>query len=452
MSLKSMAYNKIRTFAQKLGLSVQDGPERKPIAGLSARDMMTIKLSNMVTTQFSLPVSGDNQRALWLDGLADGFARDRLSMAIKKAYDTGDCIIVPAWNGANIESLVIDGDSFAITAANGDTITQLVYRADSVTIKMTLYELMVSISLVDGTNVYRAYVAKDGIADGTPLGVVPKWASYKPEWGIAGVDRLLIGRMKSPTYDDRDPNNVKGTPICYRSVVPMTEIDYLMRMLHDEMELSQKFLEMPKQYFKNVYHNVKGVDGTISRVPEAVLPKGKERVIMSTEGGGANLDAANQPFLYSPTIREANIINALEAQYRAFENTVGVSPGVLSKMNDANYSNVDNVRKTTINTQNFIDASRKKAESFLEDLVYSWDVLADYYNILPTGDYELSYNWSDEYINTFSDHMSMLVNGQTIGACDAVDYRMWAFKEPPDVAQVRVNEIAQSRGAEAVGV
>ena len=127
---------------------------------------------------------------------------------------------------------------------------------------------------------------------------------------------------------------------------------------------------------------------------------------------------------------------------------MGVSSGILSNLNDQSYQNVDNVRKSTIKTQSFVNTARKVCESYLEDMVYAWNAIANFYGLTPVGDFHVEYKWSDDYINTFSDQQNAILAGEAIGATDAVDYRMFVMGESPEVARERVAAIKAEKGDE----
>ena len=152
---------------------------------------------------------------------------------------------------------------------------------------------------------------------------------------------------------------------------------------------------------------------------------------------------------WSPEIRYQAYIEAIDKQEQLVERAVGVSPGLISNANDQNYQNVDNVRKGQQRTIGFIEKARRSFDRMMEDLVYAWDVLANYYGIDGVGDYELTRDWSTEYIETFADQQSAILAGNAIGATDAADYRVWLYGETPETAKERVAEIKaeQRRGA-----
>lgn len=85
----------------------------------------------------------------------------------------------------------------------------------------------------------------------------------------------------------------------------------------------------------------------------------------------------------------------------------------------------------------------------MSQLVYTWDVLANYYGVTPVSDYEVQYRWSDDYINTFADRQAAILAGEAIGATDAMDYRLFVMGESPEQARVRVEEIKRAKRSDS---
>lgn len=258
----------------------------------------------------------------------------------------------------------------------------------------------------------------------------PDWdAAYSDrEWFIPNVDRLLVARFRSHAIDPRNPNSVKGVPICFGAGSHIAEIHYLLDQMHAEFDLSEKFVMADKRMFRKEW---RGGDAV------TVLPRGKERVIMDVQGYGEGQGISE----WAPDIRYQAYLEALDKQEQLVERAVGVSSGIISRPNDMNYQNVDNVRKSQQKTMAFVETARRGLESTLNDLVYIWDVLANYYGINPMGAYEVGFDWSDDYVETFADKQAAILAGEAIGATDAVDYRMHVMNEDPEVARLRVEEI-----------
>lgn len=419
----------------------------------SVESMVCESLANLMMLEYSMPVEGGSARARMLDEVSDAFVRDTLCSAVAMGFLTGDSITVPSWNGRTMDNVLVDAGSFAILGANGREVTSVAYVVDEKQIKHgARYTLLRLIELVpytarDGTqtyaNRYKTFIAKDGTITDIPLSEFPDWAAAnEEEWAIPNVDRLLIGRYRSFTLNPLRPNAQKGTPICFGASAPIREIHYLTRQMHEEFGLSEKAIIADKTLFKKELRR-DGEGNVVSQ--RLVLPKGRERLFMDV----GNRGGSGSPLIreWAPTIQLQPYIDALEKQYQEVEKCVGVSSGILSNLNDQSYQNVDNVRKSTIKTQSFVNTARKACESYLGDMVYAWNAIMNFYGLTPVGDYHVEYKWSDEYINTFSDQQNAILAGEAIGATDAVDYRVFVMGESPEVAKERVAQIKAEKAA-----
>lgn len=419
----------------------------------SVESMVCESLANLMMLEYSMPIEGGSARARMLDEVSDAFVRDTLCSAVAMGFLTGDSITVPSWNGRTMDNVLVDAGSFAILGANGHEVTSMIYVVDEKQIKHgARYTLLRLIELVpytaqDGTqtyaNRYKTFIAKDGTITDIPLSEFPDWAAAnEEEWVIPNVDRLLIGRYRSFTLNPLRPNAQKGTPICFGASAPIREIHYLTRQMHEEFGLSEKAIIADKTLFKKELRRDSEGNVVSQRL---VLPKGRERLFMDVGNRGGSGSPLIQE--WAPTIQLQPYIDALEKQYQEVEKCVGVSSGILSNLNDQSYQNVDNVRKSTIKTQSFVNTARMVCESYLSDMVYAWNAIMNFYGVTPVGDYHVEYKWSDEYINTFSDQQNAILAGEAIGATDAVDYRVFVMGESPEVAKERVAQIKAEKAA-----
>lgn len=419
----------------------------------SVESMVCESLANLMMLEYSMPIEGGSARARMLDEVSDAFVRDTLCNAVAMGFLTGDSITVPSWNGRTMDNVLVDAGSFAILGANGHEVTSMIYVVDEKQIKYgARYTLLRLVELVpytaqDGTktfaNRYKTFIAKDGTITDIPLSEFPDWAAAnEEEWVIPNVDRLLIGRYRSFTLNPLRPNAQKGTPICFGASAPIREIHYLTQQMHEEFGLSEKAIIADKTLFKKELR--RDSDGNVVS-QRLVLPKGRERLFMDVGNRGGSGSPLIQE--WAPTIQLQPYIDALEKQYQEVEKCVGVSSGILSNLNDQSYQNVDNVRKSTIKTQSFVNTAREVCESYLSDMVYAWNAIMNFYGVTPVGDYHVEYKWSDEYINTFSDQQNAILAGEAIGATDAVDYRVFVMGESPEVAKERVAEIKAEKAA-----
>lgn len=408
---------------------------------LSVESIVSDTLANLTCSGFAMPISGQSERAQLMNKYAERFAMDDLPAAMSLGFATGDCLVVPMWTGNSFVNALVPRDHFKIINAQGDRITAAAYVADEREERNSVWQLIQVMeletytaqdeSLVQGCH-YTLRLAKDGKLRDEPVDKFPEWAGYERDWTVPNVDRLLLGRFKNFTRDKTKPNNEYGVPLCFGASQPISEIHFLLDQLHAEFELGQKAVFADKSLF------VKDAQGNLK------LPERGERLFMTVRGSNVDSKAISE---WSPTIQNTPYEEALETAKRNLEHAINVDSGILSRPNETNYENVDNVRKSTRKTQAFINHARSVADGMMRDITYSWDKLMNYYGLVP-GDYEVQHKWSDEYINTFSDMRESLVAGYSMGATDALDYRLFVLGEAPEVARQRVLEIQASRTAD----
>lgn len=452
MGILDSLFDKI---AARLNMSVQSSTQSQRYRDyLMKGDSYSIEseiseaLADLMTMFSSMPIAGENERARWLDAVADDFFRNKAKTTTTEGFVSGDCIVVPSWNGRNIQNIIARSDDFQILESSGDEITACAYLVDTAVRDDQTYKLMQAVELVPYTsesgvetyaNRYRMFITRNNALTNASLDSFPQWRNYEREWYIPNVERLLIGRFRSQTINTPNPNALKGAPICYGASEPIREIHYLLGQMHDEFGLSEKAIMADKRLFKREFRN-----GNV----ETVLPSGKERLFMGIQGNGADMPIQE----WAPEIRYNAFLEAIDKQEKLVERAVGVSSGIISTPNNVNYENVDNVRKSQQRTMSFISTARKQAESCLLDLVYAWDVLANYYDITPIGEYDVNFDWSNEYVETFADRQEAILAGNAIGATDAVDYRMFVMEESPETARERVEEIKAAKTGQTVEV
>lgn len=405
--------------------------------GYSVEAEISEALADLMLMFSTMPISGDSERAKWLDDVSDKFFRLKAKTLVSSSFGTGDALVVPSWNGRNIQNLVVDSDNFVILDTSGDEITSCAYVVDQKYENSQKYTLLQAVELVpyeSGSqtlfaNRYRMFATVGDSFTEIPLTKFSDWANrYEKEWVIPNVDRLLVARYKSFAIDTENLNTIKGVPICYGASDPIAEIHYLLEQMHTEFGMSEKAIIADKRMFQKSIRNGAIVED---------VPHGKDRLFVKVQGSSGDMQFNE----WSPDIRYQAYLDALDKQERLVERAVGVSGGIISSGNDINYQNVDNVRKSQQKTMSFISTARKTAEDCLHDLVYAWNVLANYHNINPMGTYDVNFDWSNEFIETFADRQNAILAGIPFNATDAVDYRMFVMEESPETARERVAEI-----------
>lgn len=401
---------------------------------ISIESIMSESLASLLLSGASMMVEGEGERADLVRVAASELVARTAQVAVAQAFVTGDALVVPRMVGERFSNFLVGAEQFAILAANGDELTDVAYIADKVTSGTQTYRLVQRMRYDNGTVLMQAKVlGQDG--GELPLSRFARWDGVEAEQTIEGASGLPIGRLRSFAVDHAKPNSKYGAPICIGASAPIREAHYLMDQQHEEFVLSEKGVIADKSMLST---RVRDRDGSMTT--EVTLPRGKERLWTPVTGTG-NLDESQLFKVYAPTIQNTPYAEALEQQFQLIEKAVGVDAGILSRANDMNYMNVDNVRKSMLKTQAFIQQARNMFETCAGELATAWDMWLDVAGV-PSGEWSWAMDWSDDYINTFADQRESILAGIGVGAMDAADYRAFVMGEPEQVARERVSEIA----------
>ena len=439
----------LNSFATWLGAVTQESNTEKDSkmdytckdGGTSITDMVSNKMSNLVKYKFELNIVGENKRSEWLDKQSSMFVKSTLGKSLQTSFNTGDCLIVPIVSGENVENKIMPAESFTIIAKDGDSLLEVICAIDEYKTKTSTYTLCQRIIYRNGNCTYRLYVAKDKKFGVVGLGVNPAWADYTEEWTVSGVDRMLVGRLKNVTIDPADVNAVKGMPLCFGATEQIEHIKELFEDVMTEKRLSEKMVFASKKLFKSEKVSIRNDDGTYSTREQDVLPKGKRRLIQSIDANG--VDGKDLIHDWAPNIRIAQLRETIEEEKMQLEDIIGVDHGFISKTENTQYQNTDNVRKGQQNTASLIDDIRANCDGFLNDLVYTWNVLANYFNITVIGDYEINKDWSDEYLESYTDKATQYANGVSMVALPKYKYTAFILGIPDEEAK-RIQEEAEN--------
>lgn len=398
---------------------------RRQTEDFSVEAIISDTLTNLACMDFRLTITGETERARLLAETARDFTQGTLEKAMSIAFVTGDSITVPLWRGDRFSNAVVGRDQFAIALSQNGEISAVAYLVEERRDGNDRWQLVQVMRKGDGVEAVTR-VLRNGRPSNDRR--YPDWREME-DWRIPNADRLPIGRYRCFMVDKTHPNDVYGAPICVGASKPIEDIHYYYSQLRNEFELSEKAVIASKAMF------AKDPQGNL------ILPKGQDRLFMAVRGGGVDENSLKE---WAPTIQAQVYLDAIDAAAKLLEKCVGVDSGIVSTPNEVNYANVDAVRKSMKNTQAFIDRARDEADRYIEQMLYSWNLMLDA-NGFPTGDYLHEHDWSDEYLQSHADKRESIVAGYALGATDAYDYRTSVLGEAPEIALERLEQIRGSR-------
>ena len=217
---------------------------------------------------------------------------------------------------------------------------------------------------------------------------------------IPNVDRCLFGYFKSP-IDNRKSGGTYGVPITYGCGSTINEIYEVIEQIKREYHLKEAFV---------------GADTTMFKGDNALPTNGLYRKV----------DSGDDTFweVFDPAIRDSSYYARLQELYERLEKQVGTSKGVLTNVETSNATATE-IKRAMYDTYTIVEDSREQFEKGLNDFMYACDVLANYYNLGPQGEYEIIYDWSYVLLENSQETWNQLIAGKNNNVVKEVELRQF---------------------------
>ena len=436
----------IEWFKTTFGIKIIDKPENEVYSDFHDVDTISVtsalaeRLTTLTLADSDAEVVGSNLRAEYMNSVLKWLYDTKLDVIGQICLGTGDCIVKPNTDGNRIGIDIIENKDFYIVDRIGDFIYGVTMRCETIKKGTDVFERFEYQRLHTTEEMSYVTISQHAFKNGKPcnLNVISTWAELVEVQAVPNVDRLLLGRFKCPKVNRHDVNSANGVPITSGAEEIVKEIKASWRRFNNESEAMEPMIFADKRTFKT---KIVTSDGIKREVPN--LPKGKERVIMNV--GSSSIDGEPMIKEFAPAIRDASLDNAIERNFRMLEIFCGLSEGILSK-STLTYTNTDEVRKSSQATYSFITKFRGVIESGLTDLMYAINVLANFNNITPQGEYELNFDWSDSFVESMTERYNQLLQGLNMDAISKAEFRSWLMSEPIDVAESKLQEMEPTEG------
>lgn len=233
----------------------------------------------------------------------------------------------------------------------------------------------------------RAYRSANDETLGTriPLETVDRWAGLSDEVTYEGIDILPFGLFRCPMANQIETDSPLGVSIYSRAVNHLREADKIYSDFCWEIESKQTAVHMAESMLQ--YDHQTGA---------YKAPAGKERLYRALP---FSTGAVNQPLIdvYSPDIRSAEYIEALNSVLRLIEDDCSLSHGVLSDPQSVERT-AEEVRFSKHETNTMIKDCQRELEFALQDWLKAAVFWCQIYG-MDAGNAKLEIDWGDSIIN-----------------------------------------------------
>ncbi|MDD3337802.1 MAG: phage portal protein [Lachnospiraceae bacterium] len=290
---------------------------------------------------------------------------------------------------------------------------------------------------VDGKNVkitQRAFRSnsRDSLGKEVPLTAVDRWASLKPEATVTDSDGTLFGWYKVAAANNIDPDSPMGASVFSKAVDTIREADKQFSRLLWEFEGSELAVDVDPTALRP-RQNGDGME----------TAKLSERLFRALDVDKGDRDLYE---VFSPSIRDSNLLNGLNQLLIQVEDLVGLSRGTLSNANNEarTATELKIMRQRSYTT---VSDNQRALERCLKDVIRTMDRYATIYNLAPEGEYDVSFNWDDSILTDTEQQMNERLTLQGAGVISKAELRQWYFGETAAQAQAAIAEVQKEQVA-----
>lgn len=395
--------------------------------GVNLTAIFAGKLAALTVTESTAEIIGSNQRAEALNtSLQQVWQKARKWTST--AFGTGGVLLIPYVTNGKLFTDIVPQSSMTINRVNGDELQAVSILADSTVQGEERYFRWVDYTLGENGLLNIRNRATNSAGSPARLNAFQEWAELPEELAITGVEHLPLAYIKCPV-DNRRSEALYGVPITYGCDDLIREIDECLDDIRREYNLKKPIVFMDQLAFKN--------DDGKWRRPLTGL-------IMTTNPGSLQ-DAGKFSEVYDPAIRDSAYYNRLVHLYELLEKQVGTSRGILTEPTTRGATATE-IKAGLYDTYAIVELMRTGIEHGLDRLAYAMDVLNNFYNLSPMGDYELSFDWSYSMIESSQESFTQLITAAQSGAVEPAEIRQYVMPdETLEEAQARCDEIAAKK-------
>jgi A118 family predicted phage portal protein len=268
-------------------------------------------------------------------------------------------------------------------------------------------------------NVAYRSESKNTLGTEISLTEVADWAELEPEAMITGVTRPLFAYFRFPQANNIDVTSPLGVSCFARAVDLIEDADKQWSNFLWEFESGQRA----------VYTDILAWDKDGNGKP--MLPN---RRLYRTLNGSGRVGDEEMFKEWTPTLREVNILNGLDAILKQIEFACGLAYGTLSNPQTVDKTATE-IKISKQRTYATITDTQRALEFALDDLIYAMDVWTTIENLAPRGTYSAVYEFDDSVVSgrdTQFGHDSQAVG---MGAMSKVEWRMRNYGEDEATAR-----------------
>ena len=357
------------------------------------------EFARLITLEMNSSLSG-SPRAEYLNTQYQAFLSG-IRQQVEYACAKGGMVFKPYVRGNKIIVDCIQGDCFYPTAFNVSKELISAIFVDQIIRDGVIYTRLESHDFESPkyTITNRAYRSRNDASLGTEISLadVPEWADISPEVSFDGLERPLFAYFRVPSANNIDTSSPLGASVFSRAMPLIDEAEKQFARLLWEFEGGEIAIFASDSALK---HDASG---------KVHAPKLRERLIRLLDFG---TDGENAFHEFAPSLRDASLINGLNAILRRIEFNCNLAYGTLSDVQQTDKT-AEEVRASKQRSYSAVADMQKALQTALEQLIYAMDVLCNTYQLAPSGKIDSVFEWDDSLVTDRDKEFSQRMQMQT---------------------------------------
>jgi A118 family predicted phage portal protein len=252
-----------------------------------------------------------------------------------------------------------------------------------------------------------------------PLTSVPEWSGLLPEV-VYPIHEMDFGYYKNPVKNRIDFSPC-GVSIYNGAEQIIERVDKQAARIDWEFQSGERAIHVDERALKH-------------RKGHVYMPELNNRLYR-----GLDLDAGNQELLkeYSPTLRQADLIQGLESYLRQIEFITGLSYGDLSNVNEVDKT-AEEIRASKQRKYNRVNAIQNNLKKCIEELTEAIAFYSGLYNV----NHEVVINFEDSILTDEKAAREQDRQDVAMGVMRLEEYRAKWYGEDIETAEKNLPEIS----------
>lgn len=420
------------------------------IKSLGLPAMIASEKARMATLEMQVKITGDSERAKYIEGPFLDLVH-RIRKELEYGIALGGFVVKPfvseGPDGYKIEtSFVTANEFYPLSFSVTGEITEAAF-IDRIITKDYIYSKVERQKLENNVLTVENYAFKkpannhtymndSELGDSISLQAVPDWEMLIPHVELENMDTLLFAYFRMPQANNVDMSSPLGVSGFSRAEKLIEDADTQYSNLLWEFEGGQLAIDVDRTAFD--------IKGDPSRPDLYVLPKLQDRLYRRT----LDLGQDEAYHVFAPKLRDDSLLNGLNSILIQIENVTDLSRGTLSAVE---YKEARTATELKIIKQRSYSANsdiQKELEKTLEKSRGVMDKLCDMYEIVPAGDYQVSYCWDDSIIIDKDAERQVDLIDVEKGLMSKQEYRIKWYGETEEQAVDALKVVEEEKQAE----